>query len=333
VKPAPARPARSLPPQSRARQKAPCAIVPPRSPNARLKVKRQEGHHLLPEDVITQRRSRKPGIRGRQCAGPHQNVQDREVHGLFAPVDLRIEGSKPEEEKEPEAEDRLARQKRAPSAPPEIQHPAPAREQAESARHGDQRETRPAGEAALVEDTGSDEKARQEGGDCEAEHLREARAAIVQVGEERIGERERDDPDQGDREKPDYGGEKRIHGQLAQRSRRGSLFGHGGRGLGGLPGRRRGKAGSIRRRQRRRPDCGEKKKKTERARQRQAHAYRGIFKNFSVGPNSSAAADEQTGRVRLEHGTGHRGTSRVYGRLSPRGSPPIRGWCPVFKNS
>ena len=59
----------------------------------------------MAEIRVGERRAGEPGFGRRELGGPQQRVQKREVHRLFARVDLRVEGAHGEEEEERAPED------------------------------------------------------------------------------------------------------------------------------------------------------------------------------------------------------------------------------------
>ena len=189
---------------------------------ARRKVgqQRQEHDHFLAERVVAERRARQPRVRRGQRARADEDVQDREVHGLLAPVDLGVEDPQPEEEQEAEREDHLALDERAAVLAQEAPEVVPL---ADRDHRRDEREGGQAHDgcgAAVAHHPEGEADRHRVGREHEAEQARETETAVLEAREERPGDGPRGDADEEHREVPDDRGPEGARRGLRRLDRR-----------------------------------------------------------------------------------------------------------------
>ena len=217
---APAIPARRRPPQLRAEGKGALQDRPSehsegqveREPCREVRQERQDDHHLLAERVVTEGRSREPGVGRRQKPGADEDVEDREVHRLLAPEDLGVEGANAQKQEKSRGEHGFALKERAAVLAQEAQEIVPVAQERPGGGRGEDGQA-DEDRAPSVHDQPEGQAERQEVRDeDEAEEAREAEAPIRQTREGGERERHGEQPDEGEAEVPAERGAQRARG-------------------------------------------------------------------------------------------------------------------------
>ena len=168
-----------------------------------VRQEREDDHHLLSERVVAERRAGQPRVRGREQGCSHEDVQDREVHRLLAPVDLGIQRPDSEKEQEPEGKHGLALEERPAVLADEPHDVVAVAEKRPGRRDGEKRQGSQDGAAAVGKDAPRHAERREVRGDDEAEHAGESEAPVGKTREGGEGDRRGEKAHPGERQVPE----------------------------------------------------------------------------------------------------------------------------------
>src|SRR5262249_50394103 len=140
--------------------------------------------------VVAQRRAGEPRIGRRQGPGAHENVQNREVHRLLAPIDLGVQRAHPNEEEKADGEGDLRLPEELPPLAVESEDRASPPPKENGAEDCQGQETSQRGGAAVGNQMKLQEKRVEVGGAAQPQKPRDSGAPVLELREENPGERQ-----------------------------------------------------------------------------------------------------------------------------------------------